>query len=146
MHRQENMPEILRRIRGPFETSDNNGHKLTKLLVNVTIEQSLGPFHVLMSPDNTAEDLIKSALDVHVKEKRRPLLTEKDPQYFQIHYSQFSLESLNPKEKLINLGSRSFFLCSKRTNPINSSCSDQANKRAANRSMFPWTGLMDFLL
>ncbi|XP_042500095.1 uncharacterized protein At4g22758-like [Macadamia integrifolia] len=148
--------EILRKINDPFETSvagesnssGNHDRKLTKLLVNVTIEQSVGPVHLLLSPENTVEDLIKAALNVYVKEQRRPLLTHSDPQCFELHYSQFSLECLNRKEKLIDLGSRNFYLCSKRTNHVNSPCSDEAKKTAANKSPFPfpWTRLMDFLL
>ncbi|XP_042512703.1 uncharacterized protein At4g22758-like [Macadamia integrifolia] len=141
MHRPESYPGIPRRIRGILEpsvsggsTSSENGYqKLTKVLVNVTVERSLGPVHVLLSPEKTVEDLIKAALDVYLKEKRRTSLTESDPHCYELHYSQFALESLNPKEKLINLGSRNFFLCSKRTNPVNSSSSEQTKKASANK-------------
>ncbi|EEF51013.1 uncharacterized protein LOC8272442 [Ricinus communis] len=118
-------------------------NKLTKLLLNVNIERSLGPVQVIMAPENTVGDLIKAAIEIYVKEKRRPLLKYANPDCFQLHYSQFSLESLKPDEKLINLGSRNFFLCSS-SNSINSSCLEKA--KLANKSAFPFIKLMDVLL
>lgn len=67
--------------------------RMTKLLLNVTIERSLGPVQVVMSPENTVSDLIKAAVEIYVREKRRPLVKETDPHRFELHYSQFSLES-----------------------------------------------------
>uniref|UniRef100_A0A6N2JY77 DUF7054 domain-containing protein n=1 Tax=Salix viminalis TaxID=40686 RepID=A0A6N2JY77_SALVM len=92
-----------------------------KLLLKVNIESSLGPVHVILSPENTVKDLVKSAIDIYVRERRRPLLKQIDSDRFELHYSQFSLESLKPEEKLINLGSRNFFLCSKPSSAVNSS-------------------------
>lgn len=52
---------------------------------------------------------------------------------------------LKAEEKLINLGSRNFFMCSKPKTFVNSTnCSEQANKEA--NSLFPLTKLMDYLL
>ncbi|KAJ4954978.1 hypothetical protein NE237_011761 [Protea cynaroides] len=141
MHRPKTHPELPRRIRSLFEafapgnstSLENNYHKLTKILLHVTIDRSLGPVHVLLSSESTVGDLIKAALDVYLKEKRRPLLIETDPHCFELHYSQFALESLNPSEKLMNLGSRNFFLCSKQTNPVNSSVLNQEKKAAADK-------------
>lgn len=67
--------------------------QVTKLLVNVNIQNSLGPIHVVMSPENTVGELVKAAVGIYVKEKRRPLLGSSDPRRFLLHYSQFSLES-----------------------------------------------------
>jgi hypothetical protein len=67
--------------------------RLTRLLLNVTIGRSLGPVQVVISPEKTTGDLIKAALDIYSREKRRPLLPETDPRRFELHYSQFSLES-----------------------------------------------------
>ncbi|XP_059641152.1 uncharacterized protein LOC132283244 [Cornus florida] len=115
--------------------------RLTKLLLNVNIQTSLGPVQVMMSPENTVRDLVQAAIEIYVKEKRRPFLCETDPRRFELHYSPFSLESLKPEEKLANLGSRNFFLCTK---PSNAACSDEAKKAAL--SSFPFTRFMDFLL
>ncbi|CAK9173142.1 unnamed protein product [Ilex paraguariensis] len=118
--------------------------RLTKLLLRVNIQNSLGSIQVVMSPENTVRDLMKSAMATHVKEKRRPLLSETDTRCSELHYSPFSLESLNPEEKLINLGSRNFFLCLKPNNAANSSCFQEVKEEA--KSPIPLTYFMDFLL
>ncbi|RZC73216.1 hypothetical protein C5167_048695 [Papaver somniferum] len=137
----------IRRLEINPKGMDDNKKKLTKLLLNVTIERSLGPVQVITSSEKSVEELIKSALEIYVKEKRRPLLIETNPNSFELHYSQFCLESLNPAEKLISLGSRNFFLCLKPTVIVKSiSCSNEANQKEANKSSyFMWTRFMDFL-
>ncbi|PIA43363.1 hypothetical protein AQUCO_01900030v1 [Aquilegia coerulea] len=117
--------------------------KLTKLLLNVTIERSLGAIHVVISPESTVGDLVAAAIRQYEKEGRRPLLQTDDLSQFDLHYSQFSLESLNREEKLINLGSRNFFMCRRKevdgagvTTTRTSSCSNQAEK--ASKIAFPW--------
>ncbi|KAK3224786.1 hypothetical protein Dsin_004648 [Dipteronia sinensis] len=135
---------------GGTGTGTGTVQRLTKLLLNVNIERSLGPVQVVTSPEKRVSDLIKAAIEIYVKEKRRPLLKHTDFKSFQLHYSQYSLESLKADEKLINLGSRNFFMCSKPStssvsvNP--SSCSEQANLAITFTSAFPLTKLMDFLL
>ncbi|XP_054822845.1 uncharacterized protein LOC129321188 [Prosopis cineraria] len=99
--------------------------RLTKVLMNVTIENSLGPVQVLISPDDTVADLIKAALAIYHREKRRPFLKLQDPKHYALHYSPFWLQSLKADVKLKNLGSRNFFLCSKPSTL--SSCSEEAN-------------------
>ncbi|KAI6669900.1 hypothetical protein NL676_004785 [Syzygium grande] len=91
--------------------------RLTKLLLNVTLQGSVGPVHVVTTPESTVGDLIAAALRQHLKEGRRPISPTADPSGFDLHYSQFSLESLDREEKLMALGSRNFFLCAKRTPP-----------------------------
>ncbi|XP_073148449.1 uncharacterized protein [Henckelia pumila] len=132
-----------------FEEVSSKGKpkKPTKLLLKVTIERSLGPVQVVMSPQGSVKDLIAAALLLYVKEGRRPLLPSTAPADFELHYSQFSLESLKVEEKLMALGSRNFFLC--RTTavaaigsggaPPTSSCS-----RAAKKQGLPWLKFMDF--
>ncbi|XP_022738431.1 uncharacterized protein At4g22758-like [Durio zibethinus] len=124
--------------------NDGISLRLTKLLLNVNIKSSLGPVHVVMLSENTVNDLIKAVIEIYVKEKRRPLLKETDPKLFQLHYSQFSLESLKPEEKLINLGSRNFFLCLKPSSSVTSCGSDKA--KMASDSLFSFTKFIDFLL
>ncbi|CAI9785892.1 unnamed protein product [Fraxinus pennsylvanica] len=124
---------------------------LTKLLLNVTIQRSLGAVQVLMSPDATVDDLITAALRQYVKEGRRPIISSADSSGFDLHYSQFSLESLDGKEKLMSLGSRNFFLCPKMmkaaaspesgsaavTMAASSSCSKEADDEAI-KKWLPW--------
>ncbi|PIN02846.1 hypothetical protein CDL12_10145 [Handroanthus impetiginosus] len=97
--------------------------QLAKVLVKVNIQNSLGPVQVVTPPETTVGELMKAAIGIYVKEKRRPLLSSSDPQCYELHYSQFSLESLQPEEKLMNLGSRNFFLCPKPGYAVNSSYS-----------------------
>lgn len=130
--------------------------KLTKLLLNVTIQRSIGPVHVLISLESTVQDLIAAALRQYSKEGRRPVLTSVNPADCDLHYSQFSLESLDREEKLIGLGSRNFFLCPKTSNSdgagagtssssSSSSCAKQADKATATKISFPWLKFMDFM-
>lgn len=67
--------------------------KLTKLLLNVTIQGSVGAVQVVMSPELMVSDLVTAALRQFAKEGRRPILPTTDPSKFDLHYSQFSLES-----------------------------------------------------
>ncbi|XP_059314808.1 uncharacterized protein At4g22758-like [Lycium ferocissimum] len=126
--------------------------KLTKLLLNVTIQRSIGPVQVLISLESTVQDLIAAALRQYSKEGRRPVLTSSNPADYDLHYSQFSLESLDREEKLMGLGSRNFFLCPK-TSKANgavtassSSCAKQADKVTATKISLPWLKFMDFML
>lgn len=66
--------------------------KPTKLLLNVNVQNGLGPVQVLMSPENTVGDLIKAVMELYVKGKRRPLLPSTEPHFFELHYSPFVLE------------------------------------------------------
>ncbi|XP_022887796.1 uncharacterized protein At4g22758-like [Olea europaea var. sylvestris] len=88
--------------------------KLTKLLVNVTIQRSLGAVQVVMAPEATVDELIAAVLRLHEKGGRRPVFPSTSPSGFDLHYSQFSLESINREENLMALGSRNFFLCPKK--------------------------------
>ncbi|KAK7406214.1 hypothetical protein VNO78_07834 [Psophocarpus tetragonolobus] len=98
----------------PLPTVESCDYVLpSKLLLNVTIENSLGAIQVLMSPQDTVADLVKATLLIYDKDKRRPLLNNTDPMCYHLHYSPYTLQSLKPNEKLKNLGSRNFFLCSK---------------------------------
>ncbi|XP_019176181.1 PREDICTED: uncharacterized protein LOC109171581 [Ipomoea nil] len=112
--------------------------KLTKLLLNVTIQRSTGALQVLIPPDSTVDDLIAAALRQYVKEGRRPVLPSTNAADYGLHYSQFSLESLDRTEKLAALGSRNFFLCPEMaetaavggvtTSSPSSSCSNEVDK------------------
>lgn len=94
VRRPEGFISVPRKLPSITKENDHGGsHKPTKLLLKVNIERSLGPVHVFMSPEKTVGDLVKTAVEIYVKEKRRPLLKETDPDCFELHYSQFSLES-----------------------------------------------------
>lgn len=66
--------------------------KPTKVLLNVTIQGSVGAVQVLMSTESTVGNVVAAALSQFVKEGRRPILPTTEPSRFNLHYSQFSLE------------------------------------------------------
>lgn len=129
--------------------------KLTKLLLNVTIQRSLGPVQVLISLESTVHDLIAAAVRQYLKEGRRPALSSTDSSDYDLHYSQFSLASLGRAEKLMALGTRNFFLCPKKLGAETSMCSDSTAsssrcKKQADTDVIsidlPWPKFMDFML
>ncbi|KAK9103570.1 hypothetical protein Sjap_020824 [Stephania japonica] len=120
-----------------------------KVLVNVMVERSLGRVQVLMSPETRLEDLIKAVIEIYVKDKMRPLLPETSPQHFDLHYSQFTFECLDPNKELKDIGSRNFFLCMK-ANSIESSNVKSPDQLGNEKRLTKWpstlTKFMDFLL
>ncbi|WVZ82722.1 hypothetical protein U9M48_029953 [Paspalum notatum var. saurae] len=96
--------------------------RLTRLLVNVTVDRSLWPLHLVLRADATVADLVRAAVAAYVREGRRPPLqlqqqptdTDDAADGFELHFSKYSLESLRPEEKVVDLGSRNFFLCARR--------------------------------
>ncbi|XP_074588369.1 uncharacterized protein LOC141844234 [Curcuma longa] len=162
MRRPKTQPELLTRGAATSSPSPSPPRVPAKVLVNVAVQRSLGPVQVVASTDWSVGDLAAAALGRYDREGRRPPLPASDPSAFELHYSQFSLECLNPEEKLINLGSRNFFLCLKPAPPVpetaesNSSsgsgaaaaaaasCSKQAEKESKMRPS--WLSFMDCLL
>ncbi|KAG9459115.1 hypothetical protein H6P81_003623 [Aristolochia fimbriata] len=120
--------------------------RLTKVLVNVTVKGSLGPVHVVMPLESTVGELIAAAVRQYAKEGRRPLIPTADPDAFSLHYSTFSLESLDRHEQLLALGSRNFFLCPSSTRAAigTGNCSSEADKSPTS-SLF-WTKIIGFLM
>lgn len=156
--RPRTVPDLLARKRlaqASAAAAADEKPRLTKLLLNVSLQGSVGPVHVMTTPESTVGDLIAAALRQYQKEGRRPILPTADPSGFDLHYSQFSLESLDREEKLMALGSRNFFLCAKRP-PRDSvtaagsggaspaSCGKEAEK--ASKNGFNWLKFMDFML
>ncbi|OEL21049.1 hypothetical protein BAE44_0017934 [Dichanthelium oligosanthes] len=120
--RPKTMPDLLAGARGaaasfrsgtPPLDGGETGRTPSKVLLSVAVQRSMWPLHVMVSAEWTVADLVAAAVALYVKEGRRPSLPSADPAAFGLHYSQFSLESLDPKEKVMELGSRRFFLCPK---------------------------------
>ncbi|RCV06631.1 hypothetical protein SETIT_1G178300v2 [Setaria italica] len=82
----------------------------SKVLVTVAVQRSMWPLHVMARAEWRVADLVAAAVGLYVRDGRRPLLPSGDPSAFGLHYSQFSLQGLDPDEKVVELGSRSFFL------------------------------------
>nr|KJB35332.1 hypothetical protein B456_006G109400 [Gossypium raimondii] len=123
LRRPKTLPDLLLE-RSTSLSSDARPPKLTKLLLNVTIQGSLGAVQVVMSPENTVGDLIT------------------------VSVRQYSKEGLGREEKLIALGSRNFFLCTKTAASKDgqnktASCSNEAE--SVTKSSKPWFKFMDFL-
>eukprot|EP00253_Pinus_taeda_P032241 PITA_32241 len=117
MRRPKTQPELLNRDQWKRTAWTNNRVNdealgANKLLVNVTVARSLGPLRELLSKDATVEDAIKATLVLYAKEGRKPILSNTSAS-FGLHYSQFCINCLNPGDKVKDLGSRTFFLCSK---------------------------------
>ncbi|KAJ1279354.1 hypothetical protein BS78_04G149200 [Paspalum vaginatum] len=126
----------------------------SKVLVTVAVHRSMWPLHVMARAEWRVADLVAAAVGLYVREGRRPLLPSADPSAFGLHYSQFSLQSLDPEEKLMDLGSRSFFLCPKAAAAVASSpstrlstteaCKDTATSADKPDMLPPWLGFMHF--
>ncbi|CAH8263940.1 unnamed protein product [Arabidopsis lyrata] len=150
LRRPKTLPELFstgQSITGPV--TESFPPRLTKLLLNVTVQGSLGAVQIIISPESTVSDLIDAAIRQYVKEARRPFLPESEPSRFDLHYSQFSLESIGREEKLISLGSRNFFLCGRKETggfigggSSSESCSKEAEKVA--KTGFHWLKFMGF--
>lgn len=104
-------PPQRKNIGGSGGAGEVKRRQLTKVLFNVSMQNSLWPVQVMMSPENTARELLKAVIDIYAEEKRRPELRCTDPGRYGLHYSQFSLESefvsnlvilnLTPQAKLL---------------------------------------------
>ncbi|CAF2164684.1 uncharacterized protein At4g22758 [Brassica rapa] len=149
LRRPKTLPELFSSGRTVVEPVSSKPPRLTKLLLNVTVQGSLGALQIIISPESTVDDLIDAAIRLYVKEARRPFLPESEPARFDLHYSQFSLESIGREQKLISLGSRNFFLCGRKENGglvgsgTSESCSKEAEKVAA-KTGFHWLKFMGF--
>lgn len=161
IRRPKTLPDLLAGRNLPATAPDVRP-KLTKVLLNVTVQGSVGAVQVLMSPESTVGELISAAIQQYKKEGRRPIIA-KDSR-FDLHYSQFSLESLDREEKVMALGSRNFFLCQKKSGTDGASCSSasggltttssawcskEVEKEVAKSNgvgIHPWLKFMDFLL
>ncbi|KAF7016392.1 unnamed protein product [Triticum aestivum] len=148
--RPKTQPDLLAGVRGRSFRAADGGEPLaelavrrtpSKVLVNVTVQRSLWPLHVMASAEWSVADLVAASVGIYVKEGRRPLLPATDPSTFGLHYSQFSLESLDPREKVMELGSRSFFLCPRSSSAAvqtsSSSCSSAGASGVRNAGEAP---------
>ena len=94
IRRPKTLPDLLA-VRNHPATVPEVRPKLTKVLVNVTVQGSVGAVQVLMSPESTVGELIAATIQQYTKEGRRPVIPN-DSSRLDLHYSQFSLESNDP--------------------------------------------------
>lgn len=163
--RPRTQPDLLAGVRGrsfrrAAEDGGGGGNPRrpapSKVLVTVAVRASMWPLHVMACAEWRVADLVAAAVELYVREGRRPLLPSASASAFGLHYSQFSLQSLDPDEKLMELGSRSFFLCPKAAataaaatatagSPTCSSA-EAGNATSARKpnTLLPWLGYMHF--
>ncbi|KAJ7947935.1 Pentatricopeptide (PPR) repeat-containing protein-like [Quillaja saponaria] len=152
LRRPKTVPDLLSYRNLAGTSPESLPRQPPKLLLNVTMLGSLGAVHVVMTPDSTVGDLVSASVRQYAKECRRPILQTTDPSCFDLHYSQFSLESLDREKKLMELGSRNFFLCPKKceaevgnggevTTPFASCCKQADN---ASKTGFAWLKFLNF--
>lgn len=91
IRRPKTLPDLLAGKSLPATVPDVRP-KLTKVLLNVTVQGSVGAVQVLMSLESTVGELIAAAIQQYMKEGRRSIIAN-DSSRFDLHYSQFSLES-----------------------------------------------------
>lgn len=115
IRRPKTVPDLLSYRSNVLPVAEGLPRQPPKLLLKVTVLGSLGPVQILMKPESTVGDLVETAVRQYINEARRPILPSRFGSDFELHFSQFSLESLNREEKLVKLGSRNFFLCPKNT-------------------------------
>ena len=77
--------------------SERPAPRLTWLLLNVTVEQSLWPVHVLLAADATMANLVRAAVTAYAAEGRRPPLPADDSATdtaarFELHLSKYVLD------------------------------------------------------
>ena len=89
---------VLGRL-APLRLAPAADRRLTRLLVNVTVDRSLWPVHLVLGADATVADLVRAAVAAYAREGRRPPLqpgaaSGGDPaDGFELHFSKYSLES-----------------------------------------------------
>lgn len=92
-----------------YEPSEKSFTEEDRILVSITVEGSTGPIRVIVRKGDTVSDLIKVTIDNYAKEGRYPVL-DSDTNMFELHVSNFSMESLNRSDPVGELGTRTFFL------------------------------------
>jgi len=99
LRRPMTLPELLLDKNRPTAVVEVVPRQPPKLLLKVTIMGSLGPVQVVMTTESAVGDLVAAAVNQYIKEGRRPILPSNDPSHFDLHYSQFTLESKLPSTK-----------------------------------------------
>ncbi|XP_059642277.1 uncharacterized protein At4g22758-like [Cornus florida] len=99
-------PELLSRT--PPEIESYN--KDAKVVLNVTVEGSVGPIRTMVKLGSSVDETIRLVLNKYGEEGRSPQFDKKAASSFELHHSYFSLQSLNKSDVIGDVGSRSFYL------------------------------------
>ncbi|CAH8315529.1 unnamed protein product [Eruca vesicaria subsp. sativa] len=93
----------------PFQTNQEvNKGEARKVVINVAVEGSPGPIRTMVKLSCNVEETIKLVLVNYRKEGRTPKLDE--GAVFELHHSHFSIQCLDKREIIGEVGSRSFYL------------------------------------
>ncbi|KAJ4912914.1 Uncharacterized protein Rs2_07535 [Raphanus sativus] len=93
----------------PFPTNqEGNKGEARKVVINVAVEGSPGPVRTMVKLSCSVEETIKLVLDKYCKEGRTPKLDQGAA--FELHHSHFSIQCLDKREIIGEIGSRSFYL------------------------------------
>ncbi|KAH0456635.1 hypothetical protein IEQ34_014542 [Dendrobium chrysotoxum] len=82
-----------------------------KVVVSVAVERSPGPVNAMVRLGASVEEVIEVIVKKYCREGRSPQLDRDSTASFELHYSHFSLQSLNKSDKIGEIGGRSFYLC-----------------------------------
>jgi len=93
IRRPKTVPDLLAYRNNVLPATEGLPRQPPKLLLKVTVLGSLGPVQMLMKPESTVGDLVETAVRQYIKEARRPILPSSFGSDFDLHFSQFSLES-----------------------------------------------------
>ncbi|CAN7071254.1 unnamed protein product, partial [Brassica oleracea var. botrytis] len=93
----------------PFPTNqEGNKRETRKVVINVAVEGSPGPVRTMVKLSCNVEETIKLVLENYRKEGRTPKLDQGAA--FELHQSHFSIQCLDKREIIGEIGSRSFYL------------------------------------
>ncbi|PWZ29024.1 Uncharacterized protein Zm00014a_038985 [Zea mays] len=81
-----------------------------KVVVSVTVEGSVGPVKAMVRLGASVGEAIAAVVERYAREGRSPRLDPAAAESFQLHHSHFSLESLNKKDRIGDVGGRNFYL------------------------------------
>ncbi|KAG2240464.1 hypothetical protein Bca52824_090782 [Brassica carinata] len=92
-----------------FPTSqEGDKREARKVVINVVVEGSPGPVRTMVRLSCNVEETIKLVLEKYCKEGRTPKLDQDAA--FELHQSHFSIQCLDKRETIGEIGSRSFYL------------------------------------
>eukprot|EP01018_Ginkgo_biloba_P018264 Gb_36682 [translate_table: standard] len=92
-----------------FHKSEKSFLDEDRILVSITVEGSTGPIKAIVKKGATVNDVIKLTIDKYAREGRYPVL-DSNTDMFELHVSNFSMESLNRTDRVGELSTRTFFL------------------------------------
>ncbi|KAG7546533.1 hypothetical protein ISN44_As12g018780 [Arabidopsis suecica] len=87
---------------------EGNTKEAPKVVISVAVEGSPGPVRAMVKLSCDVEETIKIVVDKYCKEGRTPKLDRDSA--FELHQSHFSIQCLEKREIIGEIGSRSFYM------------------------------------